>query len=195
VSVDYNSQVEQLIAKGELDEAISLLGLLEDALVENKEETLREVKMQKAQRLFGQRKYRQSLDLFTEVSAPAERVIKLYPRIVSGDLAPVDDAVVSDNESVLEANANHESEAPAQNGNSSKLVEDTKRSVVGKLKAESKKTTSDTSSIRSWIRGDIGEGSDTGSVLGKHSETVSASKPLGKICVPLWSIGSVLIGS
>ncbi|KAH0563290.1 hypothetical protein GP486_002145 [Trichoglossum hirsutum] len=178
VSVDYGSQVEQLIAKGELDEAISLLGLLEDALVENKEETLREVKMQKAQKLFSQRKYRQSLDLFTEVSAPAERVIKLYPRVISGNLAPTDDAVASDNESVPETNANLENEAPTQNGNSSKLVEDTKRSAVGKLKAEKKKTASDTSSIRSWIRGDVGEGSDSGSVLGKHSEIVSPDKPL-----------------
>ncbi|KAH0543906.1 hypothetical protein FGG08_001807 [Glutinoglossum americanum] len=178
VSIDYNLQVEQLIAKGELDEAISLLGLLEDALVENKGDTLREVKMQKAQKLFGQRKYRQSLDLFTEVSAPAERVIKLYPRIISGELATIDDAVASDNESVLEANVNHDSEVLAQNGNSSKLVEDTKRSTIGKLKAESKKTTSDASSIRSWIRGEVGEGSDTGSVLGKHSETVSPDKPL-----------------
>ncbi|KAI9775511.1 MAG: Vacuolar morphogenesis protein 6 [Geoglossum umbratile] len=177
-SVDYHSQVEQLIGNGELDEAISLLGLLEDALVEAKQETLREVKMQKAQKLFGQRKYRQSLDLFTEVSAPAERVIKLYPRIVSGDLAPIDDAVASDNESVPETNANHESGTLAQNGDLAKPADDTKRSAVGKLKAESKKNASDTSSIRSWIRGDVGEGSDTGSVLGKHSETVSSDKPL-----------------
>jgi hypothetical protein len=181
VSVDYGSQVEQLIARGELNEAISLLGLLEDALVENKEGTLREVKIQKAQKLFGQRKYRQSLDLFTEVSAPAERVIKLYPRIISGNLAPTDDAVVSDNESVIETNTNLENEAPTQNGNPSKPVEDTKRSAVGKLKAENKKTASDTSSVRSWMRGDVGEGSDSGSVLGKHSEIVSSDKPLGKI--------------
>ncbi len=86
----YDSQIEQLLEKGLLDEAISLIEMLEDPLLENKQERLREIKMQKAENLFQRRRYRAALDLFTEVSAPPERVIRLYPRVVAGDLAAGD---------------------------------------------------------------------------------------------------------
>lgn len=83
-ALDYDSQINALIEGGRLDEAISLLGMLEDALLKDKEGRLREIKMQKAQTLFDQRRYRDSLDLFSEVSAPPERVIRLFPPIIAG---------------------------------------------------------------------------------------------------------------
>ena len=83
----YESQIEQLLEQESLDEAISLIEMLEDALLDNKEERLRQVKMQKAEVLFHKRRYRASLDLFTEVSAPPERVISLYPSAVAGELS------------------------------------------------------------------------------------------------------------
>ena len=83
----YDAQVDALVDASQLDEAISLLDLVEDTLVENGEERLREIKMQKAQKLFDQQKYRDSLDLFGEVSAPPERVIRLYPKLIAGDQA------------------------------------------------------------------------------------------------------------
>ncbi|KKY27552.1 hypothetical protein UCRPC4_g00994 [Phaeomoniella chlamydospora] len=86
-ALDYDSQIDALVEADQLDEAISLLGMLEDALVRDKEGRLREIKMQKAQRLFDMKRYRASLDLFTEVAAPPERVIKLYPEGIAGDLA------------------------------------------------------------------------------------------------------------
>lgn len=86
-ALDYDSQIDALVEGDNLDEAISLLGMLEDALVQDKEGRLREIKMRKAQRLFDRKMFQDSLDLFTEVAAPPERVIKLYPRIISGDLA------------------------------------------------------------------------------------------------------------
>ena len=81
---DYDSQIDQLVERGRLDEAISLIGMLEDALLKDKAGRMREIKMEKAQLLFDDRRYRDSIDLFTEVSAPPERVISLYPAFIAG---------------------------------------------------------------------------------------------------------------
>ncbi|KAK0613874.1 hypothetical protein B0T14DRAFT_436647 [Immersiella caudata] len=92
-ATNYDSQIEELIGSGKYDEAISVLGMLEDALLKNKTQTMREVKMLKAELLFRQKKYRESMDLFNEdeVHAPPERVLKLFPRIIAGDLAGVEE--------------------------------------------------------------------------------------------------------
>jgi Vam6/Vps39-like protein vacuolar protein sorting-associated protein 39 len=94
-ALGYDSQIDALVEGDQLDEAISLLGMLEDALLRDKEGRLREIKMRKAQSLFDAKKFQDSLDLFTEVAAPPERVIKLYPRIISGDLAEDKEATES----------------------------------------------------------------------------------------------------
>ncbi|KAI0515139.1 SPX domain-containing protein [Xylaria bambusicola] len=88
-ATDYDTQVQGLIEKAQYDEAISVLSMLEDALLKNKVGTTREVKMLKAETLFKQRKFRQSLDLFNEddVHAPPERVLRLYPRVIAGELS------------------------------------------------------------------------------------------------------------
>ncbi|KAL8779961.1 MAG: hypothetical protein Q9213_006686 [Squamulea squamosa] len=86
-ALEYDSQIDELVDHGRLDEAISLLGMLEDALLKDKEGRLREIKMLKAQNLFDLRRYRESLDLFTEVSAPPDRVIRLFPPIIAGQLS------------------------------------------------------------------------------------------------------------
>ena len=83
-ALDYDSQIDALVDRGRLDEAISLLEILEDALLKDKRSRLREIQMLKAQNLFDQRRYRDSLDLFREVSAPPERVIRLFPPIIAG---------------------------------------------------------------------------------------------------------------
>lgn len=85
--LNYDVQVDELVDGGHLDEAISLLDMIEETLVKNKTGRLREIKMRKAQSLFDEKKFRESLDLFGEVSAPPERVIKLYPETISGELA------------------------------------------------------------------------------------------------------------
>ncbi|ATY62825.1 AvaB protein [Cordyceps militaris] len=88
-ATDYDAQVKELVDAGNYDEAISVLNLLEDALLKSKMETLREVKMQKAEILFGEKKYRKAMDLFNEdnVHAPPERVLALYPPVISGELS------------------------------------------------------------------------------------------------------------
>ena len=84
-ALDYDSQISSLIKEGRLDEALSLLGMLEDALLKDKSSSVRDIKMMKAQNLFDQRRYRDSIDLFTEVAAPPERVISLYPPFIAGN--------------------------------------------------------------------------------------------------------------
>ncbi|EWC47634.1 hypothetical protein DRE_03254 [Drechslerella stenobrocha 248] len=87
VLVDYATQVEELTTTGEYDEAISLLRQLEQALFEEKEDKIKELQMLKAERLFAQGRYQDSMDLFTAVAAPPARVIKLYPPVVAGELS------------------------------------------------------------------------------------------------------------
>lgn len=88
-ATDYDSQVQELVQAGQFDEAISILQMLEDALLKDKTGTLREVKMLKAESLFKKKKFRQSMDLFVEddVHAPPERVLRLYPPSISGELS------------------------------------------------------------------------------------------------------------
>ncbi|KAJ6161054.1 hypothetical protein N7470_004450 [Penicillium chermesinum] len=89
-ALSYDTQIDSLVEKGYLDEAISLLGMLEDALLSDKPGRLRRAQLEKAQSLFSLHKYRESLDLFTEVAAPPESVIRLYPPRIAGELSAVD---------------------------------------------------------------------------------------------------------
>ncbi|UPK93299.1 hypothetical protein LCI18_004234 [Fusarium solani-melongenae] len=88
-ATDYDSQIQELVDGGKFDEAISILEMLEDALLKDKTQTLREVKMLKAEMLFKKKRYRQSMDLFNEdtVHAPPERVLKMYPPEIAGELS------------------------------------------------------------------------------------------------------------
>ncbi|KAM5348573.1 hypothetical protein ACJ41O_008397 [Fusarium nematophilum] len=88
-ATDYDSQIQELVDGGRFDEAISILEMLEDALLKDKTETLREVKMLKAEMLFKKKKYRQSMDLFNEdrVHAPPERVLRMFPPEIAGELS------------------------------------------------------------------------------------------------------------
>ncbi|KAJ4200398.1 Vacuolar morphogenesis protein 6 [Fusarium falciforme] len=88
-ATDYDSQIQELVDGGKFDEAISILEMLEDALLKDKTQTLREVKMLKAEMLFKKKRYRQSMDLFNEdtVHAPPERVLKMYPPQIAGELS------------------------------------------------------------------------------------------------------------
>ncbi|CAF9911440.1 MAG: Vacuolar morphoproteinsis protein 6 [Alectoria fallacina] len=88
-ALEYDAQIDTLVERGRLDEALSLLGMLEDALLKDKRGSVRDIKIIKAQQLFDQRRYRDSIDLFTEVSAPPERVIRMYPPFIAGEASPL----------------------------------------------------------------------------------------------------------
>jgi hypothetical protein len=89
VALNYEAQVKQLVEKTKFDEAISLL--LEDTLLKDKQASIREISVLKAQSLFSQQKYRPALDLLTDVSAPPKRVVSLYPKSIAGDLSTVEE--------------------------------------------------------------------------------------------------------
>lgn len=167
-AIEYDAQIDELVEGARYDEAISVLNMLEDALLRNKEERIREIKMQKAQLLFDQRKYRNALDLFTEVNAPPERVIRLYPQIIAGDLSIIIPQEVEESSSSenLTADKNGET-APtpeAAEENASKPA-----SLSKLLLQHQKRQHGDTGSIRSK-KGDSIDNSDTTSVLGKPTE-------------------------
>jgi hypothetical protein len=170
-ATDYDSQVDQLVDGGYYDEAISLLDMLEDALLRNKEERTKEIKMQKAQLLFEQRRYRPALDLFTEVRAPPERVIRLYPSIVAGNLSTADGR--PDDENIegegKKQNGNGDVHGPSEDPTPEVIIGSPKPAALNQLiKAQRghKKTASDAGSIKSFIKG-YTDGSDTASIAAK----------------------------
>jgi hypothetical protein len=165
-ALSYDDQIDGLVENGYLDEAISLLNMLEDALLKDKAGRLREAQLQKAQKLFDLRKYRDSLDLFAEVSAPPEVVIRLYPKVIAGDLSTVEeDSDQTDEE---------EPTTPkVQNG----LQTGTDEPAIAD--ASPAKASIYAPSLTSFLRTKGEEGSDDGSVRGKSSEILETDKKLG----------------
>lgn len=163
-ALPYHTQLTELIEKQRFDEAISLLELLEDTLIDDKAGRIREIRTLKAISLFQQQKYRPALDLFIDAQTSPERVISLYPNVVSGDLSgtPADP------------------DESGQNENSEVSIESTPKTAVatpskgmlGKLTGSHRKTDSDTASIKSPARTDT----DSISVRGKTAK--KPDKPL-----------------
>ncbi|EED15572.1 vacuolar morphogenesis protein AvaB, putative [Talaromyces stipitatus ATCC 10500] len=164
-ALSYDDQIDALVEYGYLDEAISLLNMLEDALLTDKAGRLREAQLQKAQKLFDLRKYRDSLDLFAEVSAPPEVVIRLYPKVIAGDLSTVEeDTSQSDDE--------ESTTSKGQNG------VQTVTDVLAIETLSPAKTSMYAPSLTSFLRTRGEEGSDDGSIRGKSSEILETDKKL-----------------
>ncbi|KAF8851000.1 hypothetical protein BDZ45DRAFT_632297 [Acephala macrosclerotiorum] len=157
-ATDYDSQVDELVEKEKYDEAISILNMLEDALLQNKEDRLREIKILKAQALFDQRKYQDAVDIFMakDVQAPPERVIKLFPKIIAGDLSIIEESAPEGDSDSEEGKESTNGDKP-ENGETSKDIESPRPAAVTKLLKSHQKATSDTSSIRSFMRLDGGD--------------------------------------
>jgi tetratricopeptide (TPR) repeat protein len=173
-ATDYDAQIDELVEKGRHDEAISILNMLEDALLRNKEERLREVKILKAQALFDQRKYQDALDIFMakDVQAPPERVIKLFPRVIAGDLT-------IRHEEEVHSETENSDPGDVSNGDNTGSADDKdvpkdspKAGPINKLLATHQKNVSDTSSIRSFMRLDGGDSNDNASIKAKPVEDV-----------------------
>lgn len=86
-ALNYDQQIDDLVGDGSYDEAISLLNMLEDTLLKDKEGRLRDIKIFKARELFEARKYQDAFEYFTDARAPPEKVIPLFPRSIAGDLS------------------------------------------------------------------------------------------------------------
>ncbi|WPH04171.1 Hypothetical protein R9X50_00705900 [Acrodontium crateriforme] len=112
-AVSYYSQLSELVQHHRYDEAISLLNLLEDTLIDDKAGRIREIMIQKATMLFQEQKYRPALDLFTEAETSPDRVISLYPKSIAGENLGTPDG------------SDSEGEAPHENG-TPKIVEKAK---------------------------------------------------------------------
>jgi hypothetical protein len=141
----YETQIDELVANGRYDEALSLLNMLEDTLLLDKEGRVREIQILKAQALFDQKKYREAMELFIDAKAPPERVISMYPRSIAGHLAP-EESVKGDGSVVDEEETNGDKPAteiiPAQ-------ASTIGRSMMGRFGVGgNKKVDSDAASIR-----------------------------------------------
>jgi tetratricopeptide (TPR) repeat protein len=173
----YESQIDELVSNGRFDEALSLLNMLEDTLLLDKECRIREITMLKAQALFELRKFREAMDLFTDAKAPPERVIALYPKSIAGNYSSVesvkdDDSVVDEEEATNGDKAPAESkEAPSATGNT------IGRAMMGRLVGH-KKVDSDAASIRSSMKDSKEDTTDAASIKGKTSETILPDKSL-----------------
>ena len=164
--IKYDSQIEELISHARYDEGISLLNLLEDALLKDKEGKLREIKTLKAQNLFQQRKYREALELFSNASAPPAEVISLYPRSIAADFSsiePLEDPQSlteqdskSDKGSVKESSPTPTPHGSLTRGMLSRLRRE-KKADEDKASVKSSKgtETSDAASIRSKVPGSV----------------------------------------
>ncbi len=182
-ALDYDSQIDALVERGKLDEAISLLGMLEDALLKDKEGRQREIKMLKAHRLFDQRRYRDSLDLFTEVSAPPERVIRLYPRLIAGDLSTVQEISESPSGSTHGDQTSEATDTVNHSKQSSGSGEASHHTSEAEVQANGRPDSADTASIWHFRKADAADRSDAATIKGQPLDTPISEKALGKYSV------------
>jgi Vam6/Vps39-like protein vacuolar protein sorting-associated protein 39 len=161
-ALGYDSQIEELTSQALYDEAISLIGLLEDTLLLDKYERLRQIKMMKAQALFDQRRYRDSLELFAEASAPPKKVIAMYPKSIAGELSALELSSIPTDNDTKDSNAQLEGKKSPPNSPRSTP----RKSVLGslRLRADSTKLDPETASMKS---SKTAETSDTNSARGK----------------------------
>jgi Vam6/Vps39-like protein vacuolar protein sorting-associated protein 39 len=171
-ALKYDAQIEQLTSQALYDEAISLISMLEDTLLLNKDTRLREIKILKARALFDQRKYRDSLELFSDASAPPKEVVALYPKIIAGKPSSVDgeEAPQKENEPGEAEQSLDDKKSPP---NSPRSVP--QKGILGslRLRGDSKKLDPETASIKSSRTEDT---ADTNSARGKAG--ASSDKPL-----------------
>ncbi|OTB04817.1 hypothetical protein M426DRAFT_320401 [Hypoxylon sp. CI-4A] len=151
-AIDYDTQVRELIDSAKYDEAISVLGMLEDALLKDKTGTMREAKMLKAEVLFKKRKFSESLALFNEdeVHAPPQRVLRLYPRTIVGDLSAESTRdETSEEEEAQEEDEKADGERSAKADTTAEVASPPKPSTFAKYWMGHRKTDSDTASVAS----------------------------------------------
>lgn len=162
-ATDYDSQVDELVGEGRYEEAISILNMLEDALLRDKEGRLREIKIQQAQALFDKRKYDAAVDIFLAVEAPPERVIRLYPRVIAGELSTFEEKPVDEPTDDEDSKNHTNGDVPSDVENKKDTVGSPKPGPVNKILKTHQKANSDTSSVRSFMRLDGGDSEVTGS--------------------------------
>lgn len=167
-ALSYPSQLSELVEKQRFDEALSLLKLLEDTLIDDKEGRIRELMILKATYLFQQQKYRPALDLFAEARTPPERVIALYPKSIAGDLSTVPDTSDQSEAEPAAENGEAKPEEPAKEAPTTPS-----KGMLKRFTASHKRTDSDIASMKPPARADT----DNMSIRPK-APTKAPDKPL-----------------
>lgn len=80
LETDFRSIVHDLAEKVSLKEALSLLQQAEPVLVKDFENTLRDLQIKRAVELFHMGEYETALLLFSDISAPPNLVVELFPK-------------------------------------------------------------------------------------------------------------------
>ena len=186
-ALGYDAQIDALVEKRRLDEAISLIGMLEDALIKDKEGRLREIKMLKAQDLFDQKKYRDSLDLFTEVSAPPERVISLYPAIIAGDPSMIESNQQSGKGAGAEKQQSGRMGSESMYSTESEGKEVTKQSERPNVSISESASSIENNSERGSPKTSTFAGSENASTFGRPSMNDIQRHELGKVIFIFYS--------
>ncbi|KAF2130706.1 hypothetical protein P153DRAFT_336506 [Dothidotthia symphoricarpi CBS 119687] len=172
----YEAQIDVLVSHGRYDEALSLLDMLEDTLLKDKEGRVREIMMLKAQALFDQKKFREAMDLFTDAKTPPARVISLYSRAIAGNLVPEEstkdeDSVAGEDDSNGDKTAADSADSPHTSFNPASTIG---RAMMGRFGGGHKKTDSDTTSIRSSVK----EEAEIASIKRKTTEPIKTTETI-----------------
>ncbi|PYI27410.1 hypothetical protein BP00DRAFT_21345 [Aspergillus indologenus CBS 114.80] len=167
-ALSYDTQIDSLVEKGYLDEAVSLTSMLEDALLRDKQGRLRAIKLEKAEGLFRLRKYADSMDIFTEISAPPETVIRLYPKIVAGELSSVPEEPEESEDSATES--------PSKTPDNQKQVDG--NHTADAAVAATAKTLSHAPSVMSLLRSKTETFDDAASIRTRMTEDAKTDKAL-----------------
>ncbi|KAI9666909.1 MAG: Vacuolar morphogenesis protein 6 [Alyxoria varia] len=170
-AIGYDSQINDLVEKQKFDEALSLVGMLEETLLDNKPGRLREIKIQKAQSLFERQRYREALDLFSEASTHPERVISLYPESIAGEVSS--DHGAEDDAERKEDDENLEREAP----NAISTDQSSSKGTPSKIR-NSKAQDNDKASIKSSTDDDTTASETPRKAIGKGKNLMLAVQEL-----------------
>lgn len=182
-ATDYDTQVKELIDKAKYDEAVSVLGMLEDALLSDKTGTMREAKMLKAEVLFKKRKFSESLALFNEdeVHAPPQRVLRLYPKMIAGDLSAevtrqeTSEEEEEEQEEDEKTNGEKPATATAKTDLAAEFASPSRTSTFAKYWMGHRKTDSDAASIASSKKGGT-DNEDAASIKAKTKKKKKKKK-------------------
>lgn len=83
----WDTQVNELVRKGEFQEAIALLDSIDQVFLEDKENRRAQVQALQAVHLFSKGKYDQAIEIFLSLDTNPAQVLALYPRSIAGDLS------------------------------------------------------------------------------------------------------------
>ncbi|KAK0794299.1 Vacuolar morphogenesis protein 6 [Friedmanniomyces endolithicus] len=176
-AMPYDAQLAELVNRERFDEAVSLLNLLEDTLIDDKLGRIRDIKIQKAVSLFQQQKYRLALDLFTEAQAPPERVIALYPPSIAGELSSLLDLTTeaSEPDNATDDGAGKLDERPVKEA---PVPTTPSKGTMSTIKSGHARKESDTASIKAAARADTDNMSIRHSKASPAKPAVPTDKPL-----------------